>query len=90
MAIVVKRRGKKEVFDEKKIYASVYAACKDVNMDEKRSEGVAQGVVAEVKLALKGRAEVNSTEIFGIIIQKLAKISEPAAFMYETHRDIPA
>ncbi|MEW6722825.1 MAG: ATP cone domain-containing protein [Candidatus Micrarchaeota archaeon] len=88
MAVVVKRRGKKEEFDEKKVYASVYSACMECEMGEKKCEEISEHVVDELKKFLKGKKEVNSTEIFGFIIQKLAKKYEPAAFMYQTHRDL--
>jgi transcriptional regulator NrdR family protein len=87
MAVVVKRRGKSEPFDEKKIYASVLAACTECKMGKKESDVVAWKMVDEVKKFLRGKTEVNSTEIFGLIIQKLAKEHEPAAFMYQTHRE---
>ncbi|HSB46617.1 MAG TPA: ATP cone domain-containing protein [Candidatus Bilamarchaeum sp.] len=88
MSLVVKRRGKKETFDEKKVYGSVYAACMDCSVGEKLCENIAAKIVADLKKFLKGRKEVNSTEIFGFVIQRLAKEHEPAAFMYETHRDL--
>jgi transcriptional regulator NrdR family protein len=88
MALVVKRRGKTQEYDEKKVYASIYAACLECSMGEKKCEDVAQTVVNELKKFLKGKKEVNSTEIFGFVIQKLAKDHEPVAFMYQTHRDI--
>jgi len=88
MAIVVKRRGKKEAFDEKKLYASVYSACMDCSLGEKKSDEIARVVTQETMKSLLNRNEVNSTEIFGFVLQKLARISEPAAFMYQTHRDI--
>ena len=31
---------------------------------------------------------INSTEIFGFVLQKLAHEYEPAAFLYQTHRDL--
>ncbi len=88
MAVVVKRRGKKEAFDDKKVYGSVYSACMDCSLGEKDCERIAAKMLAEVVKFLKGRKEVNSTEIFGFIMQKLAKEHEAVAFMYETHRDI--
>jgi len=88
MVMVVKRRGKKESFDEKKLYASVYSACKEVDMETQACEHLAGRISNEVKHSLHGRADVTSTEIFGLVIQKLAKSNEAAAFMYETHRDM--
>lgn len=89
MVTVVKRRGHKENFDEKKAYASIYAACMDCSLGVKKSEEISQKLSDDLKLFLRGKKEVNSTEIFGFIIQKLATINEPSAFMYETHREMP-
>jgi len=87
MVIVVKRRGKKEGFDEKKVYASIYSACKDCNLEVKECESIAARITNDVKLFIKDRGQVNSTELFGFVIQKLAKTHEPVAFMYSTHRE---
>jgi transcriptional regulator NrdR family protein len=89
MVTVVKRRGHKENFNEEKAYASVYSACMECSLGVQKCEDVSQHIMTELKHFLKTRKEVNSTEIFGFILQKLAKISEPAAFMYETHRELP-
>ncbi len=88
MAIVVKRRGKREKFDERKVYASVYSACIDCDLGEKDSEKLAEKVSRELENSIKGKHEINSTEIFGFVLQKLAHEYEPAAFMYQTHRDL--
>jgi transcriptional regulator NrdR family protein len=89
MPTIVKRRGKTEPFDEKKIYASVYAACMDCALGENKSEAIAQTITQEVKKFIKDKKEINTSEIFGFVLQKLAHISEPVAFMYETHREVP-
>ncbi len=88
MAIVVKRRGKREKFDERKVYASIYSACIDCDLGEKDSEKIAEKLVLGLKKSMKGKHEINSTEIFGFVLQKLAHEYEPAAFMYQTHRDL--
>lgn len=87
MPAVVKRRGKSEPFDEKKLYSSVLAACKECKLGEKESDALSWKMVDEVKEFLEGKVEVNSTEIFGLVIQKLARDNEPVAFMYQTHRE---
>ena len=89
MVIVVKRRGHLENFDEKKAYASIYSACMECSLGVKRCEEISQHITVELKHFLKTRKDVNSTEIFGFIMQRLAKVNEPAAFMYETHRELP-
>jgi transcriptional regulator NrdR family protein len=89
MVTIVKRKGHRQQFDEKKAYASIYAACMECSLGAKLSEGISQDITAELKRSLKGRSEVNSTEIFGFIVQKLAKANEAVAFMYATHREMP-
>jgi transcriptional regulator NrdR family protein len=89
MLMIVKRRGKHEPFDEKKVYASVYAACMDCALGENGSEKLAKEMTDKVRAFMKGKDEVNTSEIFGFVLQHLAKINEPAAFMYQTHREIP-
>ena len=88
MAIIFKRRGKKEKFDDKKLYASVYSACIDCDLSASEAERISEEVTHEVRKFLKGRKTVNSTEIFGFVVQKLARQHEAVAFMYETHREV--
>ena len=88
LTLVVKRRGHTEHFDEKKIYGSVYAACSNCDLHEKECEKLAEQVLEELKKAITNKKEINSTEIFGLVISILAKYHEDAAVMYEVHRDI--
>ena len=86
--LVVKRRGHREKFDEKKVYASCYFACRAIEMSEIASEKIANKVIKEMKKKLKGKKEIDSQEIFEIVGNELEKIDEDAAFMYKTHKDI--
>jgi transcriptional regulator NrdR family protein len=88
MAVIVKRRGKKEKYDEKKVYASIYSACMDCDLSANEAERISESITADVKKFIKGRKQVNSTEIFGFVVQRLAKEHEAVAFMYETHREV--
>ncbi|MBU0531966.1 hypothetical protein KKB44_00565 [Candidatus Micrarchaeota archaeon] len=88
MVVIIKRRGKKEKFDERKVYASIYAACMDCDLPPTKAELIAENVTKEVNKFIKGKKKVNSTEIFGFVIQKLAREHEAVAFMYETHREV--
>ncbi len=86
---VVKRKGHKEKFDERKVYASAYAACVlTESMRTKRCETVANNVSKEVKKLIIKKKCVNTEEISGRVAKILKKYSNDAAFMYETHRDI--
>lgn len=88
MTLVVKRKGRKEAFDEKKLYASIFAACQECGIENEKSEHISEKIVHELLIHLKGRQEVNSTEIFGFVTERLARLNEAVAFMYETHRDL--
>lgn len=85
---VVKRKGHRERFDEKKLYGSVYAACYVCNMEEKECEKVADSVTKSVKKWIKNRSQVDSRQIFRQAVAALRKRHRDAAFMYETHRDV--
>lgn len=88
MIHVVKRRGHKEQFDERKLYASVYAACLSCHIDKEEAESVANLVTREVKKWIDERKEVSSDQIFKQIGEELKHLNEDAAFMYTTHRDV--
>lgn len=89
MSHVVKRKGHTEDFDERKVYASVFAACMNIRMSEQEAELIAEKVSEEVKAWFNGQNEaVTSEQIFSKVIQELQHLNEAAAFMYTTHRDI--
>lgn len=88
MTNVVKRRGKNETFDEKKVYASVFSACKECDLPDSEAEKISNQVAADVNKFVQSKKEVNSTEIFGHIIELLAEHHEAVAFMYQTHREL--
>lgn len=88
MTTIVKRHGKTEEYDERKIYGSVYAAGLNVHLEEKEAEELADKVCSDVKDWLKEKKEVKSKDIFDKAILSLAKYNEDASFMYETHLDV--
>ena len=85
---MVKRRGRIEKFDERKVYASCYAACMTCNMKENDCEMVASKITAQVKKWVRKEKRVTSAQIFRKVVAVLKKIHKPAAFMYETHMDV--
>ena len=89
MAFVVKRRGKVVPFDEEKLHSSIISACTECDLPGDEAEKIAAEVIRDVQKLFHDRKQVNSTEIFGHVIQILAKEHEAVAFMYETHREIP-
>lgn len=88
MTIIVKRRGHKQEFDERKLYASLYAACLSAHVKHEEAETVANLVCREIKKWLSGKEEVTSDEIFRQAGKELKHLNQDAAFMYLTHRDI--
>ena len=88
MSHVVKRKGHKEEYDSRKVYASVYAACLNVHMHQGEAELVADKVANEINDWVKTKGEVTAHEIFLSTTQVLKKYHPDASFMYETHRDV--
>lgn len=88
MAHIVKRKGHKEEYDEKKVYASSYAAAMNVHLGEKRSESIAEEVMKDLNKWIEGKEEVESKEIFQEVDHVLEKHDKDAAFMYRTHLDV--
>ena len=87
--VVVKRHGHKEKFDDRKIYASCYAACINCEIEKKYAEDVCEKIAKEIKKWANKQKSVDSNSIFRKVIEKLKEIGEEdVAFMYETHRDI--
>ena len=86
---IVKRRGHKEKFDERKVYGSCYeAAYSCCNYNKKHTEKICEKVTSSVKSWIKKRDIVNSDQIFNQVVKELKKYSKETAFMYKTHRDL--
>ena len=88
MEVIIKRKGRQEGFDERKLYASCYSACTTTHHGKEESEQICAQVTDAVKLFLVDKKEVDSDELFRETVRELEKVSREAAFMYETHRDI--
>lgn len=85
MSIIVKRKGHKEMFDEKKVYGSVYAACASAHCDEMQCEKIAEEVTGKIRKLVKNKKEISSTELRKKIENELKKKGEELAFFYEQH-----
>ena len=88
MTTIVKRRGHKQEFDERKLYASVFATCLSAHVKHEEAESIANLVCREIKKWLTNKAEVSSGEIFKQTGEELKHLNKEASFMYLTHRDI--
>ncbi|MBI2040084.1 hypothetical protein HYT18_03350 [Candidatus Microgenomates bacterium] len=88
MTHIVKRKGHKQEFDERKVYASIFAACLSSHIPHEEAESIASLVSREIKKWIADKEEVNSDEIFKKVSEELMVLNKDAAFMYTTHRDI--
>lgn len=88
MTHIVKRRGHREPFDGKKVYAATYAACRNAHLSEMLSENIAETVQKRLEEWINEKTEVASDEIFRETIAVLKELHPDAAFLFETHRDI--
>jgi len=87
-ALIIKRKGHKEKFDERKVYASVYASCLNGHLSEQEAEKIASSVTDDVKKRVHGEREITSDKIFRYVILYLARHNKEIAFLYETHLDV--
>jgi transcriptional regulator NrdR family protein len=85
---IVKRKGHKEQFDERKIFISCFAACRSCQLEDADTERICKAVLRHVKSWIRNKRLVNSTEIADQIRKVLRKYNKEVAFMYETHKDI--
>ena len=85
---VVKRKGHREKFDERKLYASVYAACISVRSSDEQAENLASIVAHEIKQHYDGQEEVSSVSLRRAAAEILHRFHPEAAYIYETHKDI--
>jgi transcriptional regulator NrdR family protein len=85
---IIKRRGHREAYDEKKIYASVYAASLNAHLVKVEAEKIAERVSRAITSWIALRETASSGDIFKEAIKLLKKENTDVAFMYETHRDL--
>ena len=85
MAIVVKRQGRQELFDERKLYASIYAACTSANFGEKKCEKVAENICKKVIKFMSRKKKISSIDLRKKVEAELKKIDAELAFFYEQH-----
>lgn len=85
---IVKRKGHTEEYDERKVYASSYAAVLNVHETQRVAEEIAGKVSKDISSWIKDKKEVSSNQIFEEVTNSLAKYNKDASFMYNTHRDV--
>lgn len=88
MTHIIKRKGHRQEFDERKVYASIYSACLASHSYEEEAEATANLVVREIKKWIFDQGEVTSRQIHEKVEKELRHLNKDAAFMYDTHKDI--
>lgn len=88
MKHVVKRAGHSEAYDQRKLYASVYAACLSVREHPGAAELIAQQVVKDFEIWLEKKHEVTSGDIRRVAAEQLKVINPDAGHVYVHHRVI--
>lgn len=88
MKHIVKRRGHTEAYDERKLYASVYAACLSVREPNASAELIAEKVASNMNQWISKKHEVTSNDIRAAAAKHLEDYHPDAAHMYRHHRVI--
>lgn len=86
--IVKRTRHYTEPYDERKLYASVYAACLCVRTPIGEAELTANRICQEIKPWVDTKTEITSADIRRRTAQALQVYNPDAAYMYERHRII--
>ena len=85
-SIVVKRKGTKELFDERKLYGSVYAACTTAGFSSFEREKLAHEIASKIKMHVQDKATINSSEIRSMVVSELtAADAQNVLACYEAH-----
>lgn len=88
MKHIVKRAGHVELYDARKLYASIYASALAVSEPVGSAELIAQEVVKLVEEWLNPKHEVTSNDIRREASKHLNVINADAGFQYTNHRVI--
>lgn len=88
MKHIVKRHGHTELFDDRKLYASVFAACLSVREPIGGAELIAEKVASDVLSWIGQKHEVTSNDIRAQAAKHLQVYQPDAAYSYLHHRVI--
>jgi len=86
MQHIVKRAGHTEPYDEKKVYAAVYAACLSVREPSGSAELVADKVMTDVNTWIEKKHEVTANDIRRQGAKHLKAYNPDASHMLLNHR----
>ena len=83
---VVKRRGNKEPYDQRKMYASVYSAALNCHYKEQKAQKIAENVTKKINSWIKNKKLVTSREIRNKVIESTK--DKDVILMYKHHLDL--
>lgn len=83
--IVKRTPGHSEFYDERKLYASIYAACLSVRTPVGEAELTAARLCSDILPWLNTKAEITSGDIRRRAANHLKVYNPDAAFLYERH-----
>lgn len=84
---VVKRHGHTEAYDERKVYASIYAAALNCEHGERQSEKLASGVSKKITVWVKKSHGCVTSHVIREYVAKHIK-DKNVRLMYQTHLDL--
>ncbi len=84
--VVVKRGGGKEKYDEKKVYASVYASALNCEYGEQESEKIAKTIMKKISAWAKKHSVIDSNDIREQVLKNLK--DRAVKLMYKHHLDL--
>ncbi len=85
---IIKRNGKIEEYNEKKVFSAVFEACLNTHLSRNKSYEIAREVTKEANKKVKKMDYISSNNLFIYIVNIMKRFDEDAAFMFATHRDI--
>lgn len=87
---VMKKDGREEVFDEEKMYDSVYYPAREAEVSEEEANDIGEKVIWEVKSWMSDHEDNTFTteELREKAIEVLRRQDSDVCFMYKTHLDL--
>lgn len=83
---IVKRKGHRESYDERKVYASVYAASLNCHYSKQKSKKIAKEIMKKVTSWIKNKSSIDSAKIREQVIKSLK--DKHVTLMYKHHLDL--
>jgi transcriptional regulator NrdR family protein len=84
--IVKRSPGHNEPYDERKLYASIYASCLGVRTPQGEAELTAERICKDILPWLEKKSEVTSADIRRKAAEHFTIYNPSAAYMYKHHR----